>query len=107
MSKTITKEQFHRLAKSTFKKLAEELELVPGTYDIRSNKAGPAVLGEVTLHAEDFYVQAGGSVNPTILYRTCKGRKDYCGGTNNFMPIELLYDMPRIAYAIRNLRRAS
>ncbi|CAN7624154.1 hypothetical protein [Pararhizobium sp. LjRoot238] len=73
------KRRFHSIARSRLKKLAAELSLPAGTYDIRSNKAGIAVSGESTLHHEQFYLQVGqfgpGSGHG-ILLRTCKGRKD-------------------------------
>jgi len=29
-----------------------------------------------------------------VLVRTCKGRKDYCGGRNNYLPVSLLLSNP-------------
>jgi hypothetical protein len=55
--------------------------------DLRSNKGGMAVSGEVTLHTDTLYVQlyesCVGSSGVSVMYRTCKGRKDYCGGRNH------------------------
>src|SRR3546814_7738569 len=39
------------------RRLADALALDEGSFDIRSNKGGPAVSGEVTLHGEDVWVQ--------------------------------------------------
>jgi hypothetical protein len=51
------------------------------------------VSGEITLHTERLYVQASqsamGNANG-ILFRTCKRRKDYAGGSNNFASLDLL-----------------
>jgi hypothetical protein len=81
-----TKQRFHRIALRRMRKLATLIGLQPGTYDVRSNKAGMAVSGEVTLHGEEIYVQAGMCLGrPDILVRTCKGRRDYSGGRNNFV----------------------
>jgi len=80
------KAQMHRHGRAFLKSLAMELKLSPGSYDIRSNKGGIAVSGEVTLHAESLYVQLYEScIRPgiSILYRPCKGRADYCGGNNH------------------------
>jgi hypothetical protein len=84
LAKLETKEAFHTTAKAALKEVADALELPKGSYEIRSNKAGPAILGEVTLHGENIYVQVGESPHG-ILYRTCKGRKDYTGGGNQWL----------------------
>lgn len=84
------KDTYHKKAKALLKHLAEnELGLKKDEYDLRSNKAGPASLGEVTLHTDKVYIQFGGLYN-SILMRSCKGRKDYTGGSNNF------FDLPRL-----------
>lgn len=44
------KRRFHTIARSRLKKLAAELNLPSGCFDLRSNKAGIAVSGEITLH---------------------------------------------------------
>jgi hypothetical protein len=81
------KRLFHTRARRQLKKLADALGLPPDGYDLRSNKAGIAVSGEITLHTDHLYVQAsqpafGGDTG--VLFRTCQGRKDYVGGPNNF-----------------------
>lgn len=92
------KERFHRVAKRQLKALAKDLGLAAGSFDIRSNMAGPAVSGEVTLHHNDVYIQAAnpGSRNETgLLIRTCKNRQDYTGGNNHFAPLSWLDDANR------------
>lgn len=82
------KETFHSEGRKFLKSLAKEIGMPEGSYEIRSNKAGMAVSGEVTLHGETLYVQLSESVvgrpGVGILYRTCEGRKDYRGGNNNW-----------------------
>lgn len=85
------KEQFHRQGKSFLKKIAAAIGLPAGSFDIRSNKAGMACSGEVTLHGEHIYIQLSEScMGPGLqaLFRTCNGRKDYTGGANNFAKLE-------------------
>lgn len=85
------KDAFHRAGKKALKALAVKLELPAGSYDIRSNKAGIAVSGEVTLHSEKLYIEIGqsfGSNGLKVLFRTCKGRRDFTGGQNNFADID-------------------
>jgi hypothetical protein len=98
------KRRFHTTARSRLKKLAAELNLPPGSYDLRSNKAGVAVSGEVTLHHACAYIQVGQfglSSGHGILIRTCKGRKDYSGGPNHFVALAMLDDIPALAAAVR------
>lgn len=81
------KERFHRDGRMFLKSIAKALDLPPGSFDIRSNRAGIAVSGEVTLHADHLYVQLSEScMRPGVsaLYRSCLSRKDYRGGTNHF-----------------------
>lgn len=98
--KTVTyddaaKKAFHSAAGRQLRKLAAELGFSKESFDLRSNKAGPAVSGEITLHHEDLYVQVSQSTmgpEKSILIRTCEGRKDYSGGRNHFAPIDWLDD---------------
>ena len=83
------KHLFHSEARKRLKALAEALNLPREAYDIRSNKGGVAVSGEITLHTENLYVQVcqpATGADTGILIRTCKGRKDFTGGPNNFAP---------------------
>jgi len=92
------KERFHRVAKRQLKQLAREMGFPAGSFDLRSNKGGPAVSGEITLHHEDIYIQAsnpGRRQETGLLIRTCKGRKDYTGGRNHFAPLTWLDDADR------------
>ena len=94
------KTRFHREAKVRLKALAHLLHLDTEDYDLRQNKAGSAVSGEITLHADHLYVQVtqtGGDNLNAILIRTCKGREDYAGGQNHFVPLSWLDQLPRLA----------
>lgn len=98
------KRRFHTTARSRLKKLAAELGLPSGSYDLRSNKAGIAVSGEITLHHDRAYIQVGQfgmSSGHGILIRTCKGRKDYSGGANHFVALTMLDNIPALAAAFR------
>ena len=98
------KRLFHSRSRSQLRRLATALGLRPGSYDLRSNPAGIAVSGEITLHTDRLYVQASqsamGNANGT-LFRTCKGRKDYIGGPNNFASLDLLNNPEELAQRIR------
>lgn len=95
-SGSAAKATLHSAGRSFLRALAEDLGLGKGDFDMRSNKAGIAVSGEVTLHSDSLYVQlmesCVGSGGVSILYRSCSGRKDCCGHTNNFVSIKSLND---------------
>lgn len=82
------KATLHRAGRSFLNVLAKDLGLAKGEYDVRSNLGGIAVSGEVTLHSDQLYVQlsesSAGPGRVLVLYRSCKGRKDYSGGPNAF-----------------------
>jgi hypothetical protein len=102
---TCPKDRFHSMGRARLRAVAKTMGLASGSYDIRSNKAGPAITVEVTLHAERFYLQIGGSCGRRILLRQCKGRKDYCGGQNFFLPLALLNDVTEMARHCGNVSR--
>jgi hypothetical protein len=82
----MTKSQFHTTYARVLRHIAKKcLGLQKGEYQVRSNKGGPEVLGEVTLHTDTFYVQIGGLNPDLVLYRSCKGQKDYTGGWNRWL----------------------
>lgn len=101
------KRSFHATARKRLAALASELGLAPGTFDIRSNMGGIAVSGEVTLHSESVYIQASQGCGMTcLMIRSCKGRRDYTGGPNRFLPLSMLNDVPLLARCIVNGRMA-
>jgi hypothetical protein len=98
------KRLFHCYAQRQLEALAKALGLTSDQYDLRSNEAGPAVSGEITLHAGWLYVQVSQSSmgpNAGILFRSCQHRHDYVGGVNNFAPIDLLHRPAELADHIR------
>ncbi|RTL74570.1 MAG: hypothetical protein EKK35_24555 [Bradyrhizobiaceae bacterium] len=100
------KRLFHSRAKSQLRRVATALGLGPGSYDLRSNEAGIAVSGEITLHSDHLYVQVSQSAmgyHSGILFRTCKGRKDFVGGPNNFASLDLLNRPGELAHWIREV----
>src|SRR5258707_15506367 len=102
------KRAFHNHARRRLKQLADALGLSPGSYDLRSNLAGIAVSGEATLRADHVYVQAcqpATGHDTGIMYRTCQGRKDYCGGPNNFASLDLLNRREDLARRIKEVCR--
>lgn len=79
------KESFHRCGKNLLKEIAQICGI--NSYDLRSNKGGIGVPGEITLHSDTIYVQIFRTQGIQFLVRSCKGRKDYRGGTNNIISI--------------------
>jgi hypothetical protein len=98
------KRAFHAKARRQLKKLADAPGLPPDGYDLRSNKGGIAVSGEITLHADRLYVQASQPATGSdtgILFRTCEGRNDYVGARNNFVSLDLLNRPDELARRIK------
>lgn len=100
------KAAFHREAKKVLRKVAKSMNLSTGEYDVRSNMGGIAVSGEITLHTDNVYVQVSqpcfGTGNE-VMYRKCKGRKDFCGEQNNFAPVEDLEHVNSFACRFLNI----
>jgi len=82
-------------------RIATALGLEPGSYDLRSNQAGIAVSGEITLYVQ--VSQSAMGYHSGVLFRTCKGRKDYVGGPNNFASLDLLNRPDELAHWIREV----
>jgi hypothetical protein len=103
------KHLFHREARKRLKILAETLRLPRESYRIRSNKAGIAVSGEVTLHSTRLYVQVcqpATGADSGIMIRTCEGIEDYAGERNSFLPLRYLDEINGLAgYCQRVLDR--
>ena len=101
------KEEFLKRGRRQLRRVARAMGLVTGQYEVRINRGGNAVSGEVTLHSDHVYCQlyqpctrAGAN----LLYRTCEGSKDYCGGHNNFLPGNMLNDADKIARILVSLQ---
>jgi hypothetical protein len=103
------KRLFHRHASRQLRLLADALGLAPSSFDLRNNRGGLAVSGEITMHCETIYVQAcqpATGHNSGAMFRTCQGRKDYTGDRNNFASLDLLNDPGQLARTIRAACRA-
>ena len=95
---------FHRVSEQLLRKLAKALGLPKGTYSIRHNQGGIAVSGEITLHGESIYVQLEQSclgASHGFMARTCKGRQDYSGGSNEWFDYMGFLDIPELAEGIK------
>ena len=100
------KRLFHSRARSQLRRVATALGLKADTYDLRTNPPGIAVSGEIVLHSDHLYVQVSQSAmgyHSGVLFRTCKGRKDYVGGPNNFASLDLLNRPDELAHWIREV----
>src|SRR5215471_582406 len=74
------KEVFHQCGKALLRRIAQDLGYGKSGYDLRSNKGGIAVSGEITLHADDLYIQFAQRYSDAahdILYRACQSRQDF------------------------------
>lgn len=102
------KERFHALGKQFLRRLADTLGLAPEHYELRSNRGGMAVSGEVTLHSDDLYIQLaefGTTVGVKMLFRTCNHREDYCGHENHYSSLSVLSLPEHGANVVARIRR--
>ena len=98
------KRAFHREARSALRVAARHLGLEPDQYDLRSNFAGPAVSGEITLHGEEVWVQLSLSAlgpDNEIVYRRVRGRSDHLGDRNRRASVRDLLAPDSFAARIR------
>ena len=96
------KRAFHAEARKAVRLLAYALGLAPGSFDLRICAGGPAVAGEVILHADNLYVQVsvGSFGGHDVMFRRCRDRSDYCGERNHCVRIEELIDPASLAARI-------
>lgn len=72
---------------AVLRKLAKDLGLAKGTYDIRFLEGGCAVPGDCVLHSDRLYILLTSSVCDDAGYaRVVKSRKDYVGERNISIP---------------------
>ena len=96
------KEEWLRGGKLILKKLAKILELPKDSYEIRINKGGGAVSGDVILHGENVYINLSQFCNKTLfMWRYCKGMKDYSGGVNRWESWNSLLNLEKFAEKIK------
>lgn len=89
------KRRWLNAARKAARSVAKDLGLAPGTFDVRTNKGGIAVPGEVTLHGETIYLCLGTAMPGGELVgfaRSCQGRKDYTGGINRWISTRMTFD---------------
>ena len=80
------KNEYKKLGRKILKATADALGLAKGEYDIRWNPGGIAVSGDNTLHTDTLYLGLHDNCGMGgFYYRTCKGRRDYCGGPNQWV----------------------
>lgn len=77
------KGEFRRLGRRVLQRLADDLKLPKGSYEICFNPGGVAVTGESILHHERIYVHLGWDMSGNgFFYRRVKDRNDYIGYAN-------------------------
>jgi hypothetical protein len=100
------KEEFLSLCRSYAKMIVKELGLTPEQYEIRTNRAGVAVSGDVHLHTDSLYVafeQTCLGNDWGYMYRSCKGKKDYTGGYNRWMKWENLINVQGVVTVFKDV----
>jgi len=97
------KEEWLKTGRRILKQLAKELNLPKDSYEVRINRAGVAVSGDIVLHGEWVYVvlsQSSASRTLGFCWRFCKGRKDYTGDRNQWASWQELLNLHRFANKI-------
>jgi len=80
------KDQYKKLGRRILKEIAKLMGLKKGEFDIRWNPGGIACSGDHTLHTDKIYVALHDNCGTGWFYwRTCEGRKDYTGGSNQIV----------------------
>jgi hypothetical protein len=97
------KARFHQLGRTILQRLARQLNLKACDRDIRSNQGGPAIMGEIILHTDEFYLQVS---DRGIMFRTCNGRRDYSGDVNHFWDLTAFDELKTLAVKIRAMVRS-
>jgi len=95
---------FHREGRQAMHRLAEALDLEQGSYDVRSDKGGVAISGDITLHGEEVWVRLSlGYLGPNheVAFRRVKGRKDHFGDRNRWASVNELLAPHRFADRLR------
>lgn len=95
------KKEFHINAKKVLLEVGKRLGLSKSDFDVRSNKAGSESSGDITFHSDKLYINIGGLSFEKVMYRSCNGRKDYSGGSNQWTTIDNLLSDPFIDKAKR------
>lgn len=106
----LSKADFHKAGRLFFRSIAKDLSLPRGSYKVRSVLGGDAVLGDVILHHNKFYVclmQSDVGQGLDILFRTCTSQKDYQGGPNRWLTIQDLKDFKLQEWFLKTLKEYS
>jgi len=102
------KRKFLRGAAAILRDLAGRMGFEESDYDLRTNQAGIAVSGEVTLHTDGLYVQFGQcGIHDRFMYRGCKGRDDFTGLDNRWMSWSFLADLDEAAAELKEADNVS
>jgi len=83
------KKAAHARARTLLRQVATHLGQTIQPGDVRTNPGGPIIWGESMLHTDKVYVQVEPS-RDQVLVREVKGRTDYTGSHNRYIPLSLL-----------------
>jgi len=75
--------EYRNLGRKLLKKIVELMGLQKGEYDISWNPGGIACSGDHMLHTDKVYLALHDNLGSGWFYwRSCVGRRDFSGGTN-------------------------
>ena len=94
------KRRFHRQSAAVLRELARHLGYKAGDFDLRHNQRGIAVSGEIILHSDTLYVhfeQNVAGLQWGFMWRICRGRRDFRGRANQWIPWDRLNNLESVA----------
>lgn len=97
------KKLFHSEGRKALRALADALGLADDSYDIRSQRGGVAISGDVILHGASIYVQLSLGLmgaGREVMFRKVAGRDDHIGGRNQWASVHELVQPARFASRI-------
>ena len=86
----LNKKKFCKEGKSFLKSLVHALELPVGDYTIKYSEGGIGVPGDIILHSTHLYVtisHQGPVTGVMLMFRSCKGQKDFTGQANHWIKL--------------------
>lgn len=85
---SFNKDAFFQEARKLARRIAADLGMTAGTFEVRMNRAGIGSSGEVVLHADHLYVQLDAEIDlgrgRTFMFRGCRSMRDFTGLTNRW-----------------------
>jgi len=97
----------HRDASRFLRRIASDLHLSDADVTLRLHKDSAKVAGSISLHSDSLCVLVANAKHRpgiSIVYRSCRGRDDHSGGSDNFVSLAQIASDAGYRNFISNLR---